>query len=95
MRQPIRLLWSRGRGVAEFDGMRIPLTTRPDIPGLPEMTEMDYLPGQCADVRERHDARRDLNGDEIKSVIEWLAARTAAAQDTFSRESTIAVVVIR
>ncbi len=88
-----RLFWSGRRGFAQCDGVRVPLTARPDIPGLPEMTEMDYLPGLCATVRDNCDARRDMAADEIVATQAWLTARCAAAEDAANGDVTIVVVV--
>jgi hypothetical protein len=92
MMSATRLFWSGRRGFAQCDGVRVPLTTRPDIPGLPEMTEMDYLPGMCATVRDNCDARRDLKDYEILATQAWLSARCAAAEDAANNETTIVVV---
>jgi hypothetical protein len=74
-----RLFWSGRVGFAQCGGVRVPLTSRPDVPGLPEMTEMDYTPGMCATVRDNCDARRDLKDHEILSTQAWLTARCVEA----------------
>lgn len=88
-----RLFWSADRGFAQCHGVRVPLTTRPEIPGLTEMTEMDYLPGLCATVRDGCNARRDLTAEQSAATMEWLAARCAAAADAANGDTTIVVVV--
>lgn len=89
---PTRLFWAQGRGFAQCDGVYATLTTRPAIPGLQEMTEMDYLPGMSATVREGCNARRELTSDEAAATLKWLVGRTAAAHDAANNETTIAVV---
>lgn len=94
MHYPTRLVWQRTHGVAQCDGVRVELTTRPELPGLQEMTEMDYLPGIAAVVRERCDARRDMTSDEIRSAITWLHQTTVPSSDAASGDRSCAVVVV-
>jgi hypothetical protein len=94
MYYPTRLVWQRTRGVAQCGGVRIELTTQPAIPGLQEMTEMDYLPGQAAVVRERCDARRDMTSDEIRATITWLHQTCTPPGDAASGETSVALVVV-
>lgn len=89
---PTRLFWAGNRGFAQCDGVYAALNTRPELPGLPEMTEMDYVSGLCATVREGCDARRDMTGNECVAVHRWLQGRAAAAHDAMTAETTIVVV---
>ena len=91
---PTRLYWSHRRGVAACDGVRAEIHVRPDIPGLEEMTEMDYLPGMAATVRVRSDARRDMTPAEQAAAHDWLRSRAAGALDAFDGSVTTAVIVV-
>lgn len=71
---PNRLYWDGRSGCAKFGGEGVVLAAMPQIPGLPVfVTEIDYAPGVCGMLRERCEARRDMDADEIRAVRAWLA----------------------
>jgi hypothetical protein len=71
---PIRVFWAGRRGSCKADGLHWSLDVCPAIPGIPNMTEIDLVPGQVAQVRIGCDAIRDLTTDERVQALKWLAS---------------------
>jgi hypothetical protein len=76
-----RLYWDDRQGIARANGVTVELHAKPPIePILRHMSEIDYTPEvRVARVRERSDAWRDLAGDEVRAVEQWLELVTRSA----------------
>lgn len=61
---PTRLRWHHTVGAARHDGVAVELRTAPRLPGLNDMTEIDYIPTVIAQVRTGCDAMRDMTAEE-------------------------------
>jgi hypothetical protein len=71
---PALLKFDGRRGWAKWDGSGVPLAAMPAVAGLPrDTTEIEWAPGICAWLRERCDARRDMQAGEILAVRLWLS----------------------
>lgn len=82
---PTRLLWSAsGSGIARHDGVEVRLRRRPELPALPGMTELDYIPGEVGEVRIGCDRKRDLTTHEINAITACLARMAEAGHRFFS-----------
>lgn len=81
---PTRLEWDGTRGFARHDGVQIQLRRAPGA----KWHEVHYTPGIQAEVREHaSDARRELTGDEIRSVQRWLAHMAYAALKAIDQQT--------
>lgn len=72
--RPERVFWSGRRGSCRIDGVAWVLDACPLIPGLPFMTEIEFIPGQIAQARFGHGPWRDLDAEQRASVAAWLQA---------------------
>lgn len=68
---PTRLVWDGRRGLAKHEEARVILRGPP--PALPDIAEIDYVPGIVAQIR-RHswDKVDDMRPPEIVAVLSWL-----------------------
>lgn len=74
-----RLRWHNGQGFACHDGVQVQLRSAPDL-GIAGVTEIDYEPGCCAELRLGCETRRELDSAEMGKVLALLKRMAEAAR---------------
>ena len=74
---PTRLMWVGFRGVARLNGRTVPLTRRPQLPGL-KLDAIDFVPGELAMVMPERAGWRNMEPGEIDAATTLLARIVAA-----------------
>jgi len=83
--------YAAGYGIARCDGVQSELRAPPAL-GIADLSEIDFIPGVVAQVRQGHNALRDMTADEIACGRALLHRMAAGARDALSGASTIAVI---
>lgn len=91
---PERLRYAVGYGIARCDGVQSELRQAPAL-GILDLTEIDFIPGVVAQVRERQDGLRDMTSDEIAMARAVLHRMSTSARDALGGANTITVVMSR
>jgi hypothetical protein len=93
---PTRLYWNGMSGLAKCDEVRVTLKHPPRVPGIPQVFEIDFVPGVIAEIRERSiDEKRALRDEERDACIKHLYRMASAARDVIDRDNTFVTVVLR
>ena len=82
-----RLRWHAGTGFARHDGVRVELRRAPDLGGLEGVTDLDFVPGVCAMVREGCGPVDDLTDRQKNDALALLQSMAAAARRVMDRNS--------
>ena len=78
----ITRLWFNGRrGVIQHDGATVILHEPPELPGLPNLSEIDYAPSLSVfDVRLGGQARRDITEAECAAAQALIESKVKSAR---------------
>ena len=90
LQYPTRLRWHQTVGVARHDGASVELHAAPT--GFMACSEIDFVPGVIAVVREGCNATRDMTPTEQSHAMALLIRMSTEARDAVDGGSTLVVV---
>ncbi len=90
LQYPTRLRWHQNIGAARHDGVTVELHAAPG--GFAGCTELDFIPGVIAVIREGCEGTRDMNPAERSHAMALLIRMATEARDAVAGGSTLVVV---
>lgn len=69
---PVRVFFNGHSGCVKTPGVYRHITAPPEVPGLPQITSIDYAPGVCCLILPHMGELRDLTPTEIGAIGVWL-----------------------